>query len=58
MLMITNNGEPVSNFTIKILGTVQVDRDAGGPGFIANLKRIPDGLEKYVCLNCHTCIVA
>ena len=35
-----------SNFTISLVATVHVDRDAGGPGFLAKVKRFPDGIEK------------
>ena len=42
----SNNGEAVSNFAISLLGTVQSDWDA--PGFIAHMKRLPDGLERYI----------
>ena len=31
----STTGEVVSNFTIALLGTVHVDRDAGGSGFLA-----------------------
>ena len=44
----SNNGEAVSNFAISLLGTVHADRDAGGPGFIAHMNRLPDGLERYI----------
>jgi len=30
----------------SLLATVHVDRDAGGPGFLAKVKRFPDGIEK------------
>ena len=42
----SSSGDLVSNFTISLLATVHVDRDAGGPGFLAKVKRFPDGVEK------------
>lgn len=42
--------EPVSNFSIKILGLVNVAPDAGGPGLLLLLKRFPDDAEKYVTI--------
>ena len=42
----SSGGDLVSNFTISLLATVHVDRDAGGPGFLAQVKRFPDGIEK------------
>ena len=39
----TNSEELVSNFTVSLLGLVE---DAGGPGFLAQLKRFPDETEK------------
>ena len=41
-----STGEVVSNFTIALLGTVHVDRDAGGPGFLAKTKCFPDEVAK------------
>ena len=42
----SESGDVVSNFTISFLGTVDVDRDAGGPGFLARIKRFPDEIAK------------
>ena len=42
----STTGEVVSNFTIALLGTVHIDRDAGGPGFLAKIKRFPDEVAK------------
>lgn len=42
----SGGGDLVSNFTISLLATVHVDRDAGGPGFLAKVKRFPDEVEK------------
>ena len=42
-----NVGEVVSNFTIRLLGTVDVDREAGGSGFLANIRRFPDEVERF-----------
>lgn len=42
------NKEPVSNFSIKVLGLVNVEPDAGGSGLLLLLKRFPDDTEKYV----------
>ena len=43
--------EPVSNFSIKVLGLVNVAPDAGGSGLLLLLKRFPDDIEKYVKIN-------
>ena len=40
--------EPVSNFSMEILGSVHVSPDAGGSGLLSKLKRFPDDVEKYV----------
>ena len=40
--------ERVANFSIEVLGTVQVSTNAGGPGLLLKLKRYPDNKEKYV----------
>ena len=41
----SNAKEPVSNFSIKVLGMVNVAPDAGGPGLLLQL-RFPDDAEK------------
>ena len=51
--------EPVSNFSIEVLGTVQVSTNAGGPGLLLKLQRYPDNTEKYATVlyayqNTHT----
>ena len=40
-----NSEELASNFTVSLLGLVEGE-DAGGPGFLAQLKRFPDETEK------------
>lgn len=40
--------EPVSNFSMEILGSVHVSPDAGGSGLLLKLKRFPDDVERYV----------
>ena len=37
--------EPVLNFSIKLLGTVDVSTNAGGPGLLLKLQRYPDNIE-------------
>lgn len=44
----SNHREPVSNFSLKVLGLVNVAPDAGGSGLLLLLKRFPDDSEKYV----------
>lgn len=39
-----SNGDKVSNFALK--ATVDVDRDAGGSGFLVHIKRLADEVEK------------
>ena len=41
-----NSGDVISNFTFTLLAAVQADRDAGGPGFLARVKRFSDQFEK------------
>lgn len=41
-----DNREPVSNFSIQVLGSVHVSTDGGGSGLLLNLKRYPDNTEK------------
>ena len=43
----SNHQEPVSNFSIEILGSVHVSQDAGGSGLLMRLKIYPDNAEKY-----------
>ena len=38
--------EPASNFGIKVIASVNVSSDAGGPGLLLNLKRHHDSIEK------------
>ena len=40
------NKEPVSNFGISIVASVDVSSDAGGPGLLLSIKRYPDNVEK------------
>ena len=40
------NGDKVSNFTIALKAAVDVERDAGGPGFLVHIKRLADDVEK------------
>ena len=40
--------EPVSNFSIEVLGSIHVSQDAGGSGLLLKLKRYPDNAEKWV----------
>lgn len=49
--------EPVSNFSIKILGLVNVAPDAGGSGLLLLLIRFPDNTEKYVNINSYSYII-
>lgn len=42
----SNHQEPVSNFSIEVLGSVNVSHDAGGSGLLMKLKRYPDNAEK------------
>ena len=42
----SQDGECVSNFTLALLAKVNVDLDAGGPGFLVRLKRFPDNIER------------
>ncbi len=44
----STSGDLVSNFTLSFQGTVEVDRDAGGPGFLARIKRFPDAIQRYM----------
>ena len=44
----SHHQEPVSNFSMEILGSVHVSPDAGGSGLLLKLKRFPDDVEKYV----------
>ena len=44
----SNHREPVSNFSLQVLGLVNVAPDAGGSGLLLQLKRFPDNSEKYV----------
>ena len=46
----SSHREPVSNFSLQILGLVNVAPDAGGSGLLL-LVRFPDDSEKYVALN-------
>ena len=41
----TNNSEPVSNFTLKLTGSVS-NADSGDSGFLVLIKRVPDGVER------------
>ena len=43
-----NDREPVSNFSLQILGLVNVAPDAGSSGLLLLVKRYPDESEKYV----------
>ena len=43
-----NHREPVSNFSLQILGLVNVAPDVGGSGLLLFAKRYPDDSEKYV----------
>ena len=40
--------QPVSNFSMEILGSVHVSPDAGSSGLLLKLKRFPDDVEKCV----------
>ena len=40
------NKEPVSNFGICVVASVDVSSDAGGPGLLLFIKRCPDNVEK------------
>ena len=40
------NKEPVSNFGISVVASVDVSSDAGGPGLLISIKRYPDNAEK------------
>lgn len=42
----TDSEELVSNFTIRLNGLVEVAKEAGGPGYLATIKRFPDEAEK------------
>ena len=42
----TDLEELVSNFTVTLNGLVEVSKEAGGPGYLAIIKRFPDGMEK------------
>ena len=42
----TSDKEPVSNFSIEVLGSVHVSQDAGGSGLLIKLKRYPDDAER------------
>ena len=39
--------EPVSNFSIQVLGSVHVSQDAGGSGLLIKLKTYPDDAERF-----------
>jgi len=41
----SSGGDLVSNFTISLLATVHVGRDAGGSGFLAKVKRFQTELK-------------
>lgn len=41
----STGGDLVSNFTISLFATVIVDRDVGGPGFLAKVMCFPDEIE-------------
>ena len=41
-----SSGDVISNFTFTLLAAVQAERDAGGPGFLARVKRFSNQLEK------------
>ena len=41
-----SSGDVISNFTFTLLAAVQADRDAGGPGFLARVKRFSDQFVK------------
>ena len=42
-----NSGDKVSNFTIiSLKATVDVERDAGGSGFLVHIIRLADDVEK------------
>ena len=38
--------EPVSNFSINLLGTVHVSSDGGGPGILMKVERYPDNMKE------------
>ena len=42
----TSDKEPVSNFSIEVLGSVHVSQDAGGSSLLIRLKRYPDDAER------------
>ena len=44
----SSHREPVSNFSLRILGLVNVALDAGGSGLLLLVKIYPDDSEKYV----------
>ena len=41
-----NDKEPVSNFSINVLGSVHVSQYGGGSGLLIKLKRYPDDAER------------
>jgi hypothetical protein len=53
-----NHQEPVSNFSMEVLGSVHVAADAGGSGLPLKLKRFPDDVEKYVSKIYTLCLTA
>ena len=42
----TDTEELVSNFTVTLNGLVEVSKEAGDSGYLATIKRFPDGMEK------------
>ena len=43
-------GETVLNFSLSFLTRVNVEQEAGGPGFLVRVKRFPDYVERLVLL--------
>ena len=53
----TDSEELVSNFTSSLNGLVEVAKEAGGPGYLATIKRFPDEAEQYYSFSCSTTYV-
>ncbi len=41
-----NNTEPVSNFSLVLLGSIHVESGGGGPGLLIRVQRYPDDMQK------------
>lgn len=42
----TDAKEPVSNFSVSLLGSVHVSSEAGGPGILMRIQRYPDNVKE------------